>query len=115
EHIALADWAELVVIAPATANTISKIASGISDNLLTTVICSLSKETPVLIVPAMNENMWKNRIIQENVLKLKKLKKYIILEPEKGELACGKIAEGRLPNPTKIYEKISSIINKIYK
>ncbi|MCM8831613.1 MAG: hypothetical protein NC918_05450 [Candidatus Omnitrophica bacterium] len=112
EHIALAEWASLCVIVPATANTISKIACGIADNLVTTVICALPKDTKVLIVPAMNENMWKNEIIQENILKLKKLQKYVFLEPTKGELLCGAYGDGRLPQPEDIYKKILKLIHK---
>ncbi|MCM8787925.1 MAG: hypothetical protein NC935_07755 [Candidatus Omnitrophica bacterium] len=109
EHINLSDWAQICVIAPATANTISKIACGISDNLLTTVVCALSENIPVLIAPAMNENMWKNPIIKANIAKLKKLKKYIILDPVKGRLACGKYGDGRLAEPIDIYKKIREL------
>ena len=83
EHISLADEADIFVIAPATANTISKIVAGICDNLLTSIACVFTK--PVIIAPAMNCNMWENPIIQENLKKLH----YTILEPEEGFLACG--------------------------
>ena len=112
QHISLAQWADLCVIAPASANTLSKIAYGICDNLLTTVVSALDKDTKVLLVPAMNENMWKNPIIAENVKKLKginlpagKAGKYFVLPPEKGELACGIYGEGRMPEVGNIYSK----------
>ena len=93
EHISYADWADIMVIAPTTANTISKIATGICDNLLTSVVCAFKK--PVFIAPAMNTNMWENPIIKENIEKLKSLN-YRILDPESGFLACGTEGPGRL-------------------
>jgi len=108
QHIALSKWADLCVIAPLSANTLSKIAGGISDNLLTTVVCALPLKTKIVLAPAMNENMWKNPVIQENVEKLKKLKKYVFMSPQKGELACGVYGEGRMPEPKDIYKKIEA-------
>ena len=90
EHISFADEADIMVIAPATANTISKIATGVADNLLTSIACAFTK--PVIIAPAMNCNMWENPIIQENLRKLS----YTILEPESGYLACGYLGKGIL-------------------
>jgi phosphopantothenoylcysteine decarboxylase/phosphopantothenate--cysteine ligase len=110
EHISLCEWAHFFVICPLSANTLSKIATGICDNLLTTVACAFSSSKKILLVPAMNENMWKNPIIQENVKKLKKYKKYIIMNPEKGELLCKDVGVGRLPSLKKIYHKIKSLI-----
>ena len=101
EHISLADEADIFVIAPATANTISKIANGICDNLLTSVACAFKK--PVILAPAMNCNMWENKIIQENLKKLAELN-YKIVEPESGFLACGYEGQGRLASVDKIFE-----------
>lgn len=112
EHIRLAQWAELCVLAPLTANTLSKIAVGICDNLLTTVVCALPEKTKVLLAPAMNEGMWNNLIIQGNADKLKKTKKYIFIPPEKGELACGINGEGRMAEPEDIFKHIKSIYAK---
>lgn len=112
KHISLAQWADLCVVAPLSANTLSKLAQGICDNLLTTVICALAKDTKVLLAPAMNECMWSNPIIQENAAKLKGLKKYTILAPEKGELACGSYGEGRMPEAAEIYKKTKSEIKR---
>ncbi len=86
EHVSLAEKADLLLIAPATANIIGKIAGGICDDLLTCV-CSATR-APVLISPAMNENMYKNPIVQENVKKLKSVG-YKFIEPVRGRLACG--------------------------
>lgn len=102
EHISYADEADVMVIAPATANTISKIANGICDNLLTSVVCAFKK--PVIIAPAMNCNMWENPIIQENLKKLKAVG-YQICEPENGYLACGYNGVGRLCTLEKIFDK----------
>jgi phosphopantothenoylcysteine decarboxylase/phosphopantothenate--cysteine ligase len=93
EHISLAKRADLVLIAPATANIIGKIASGICDDLLTCVV--LATRAPVLICPAMNENMYINKITQENIKKLKRLG-YKFIGPVKGRLADGNIGIGHL-------------------
>ncbi|MFH1519299.1 MAG: flavoprotein [Candidatus Omnitrophota bacterium] len=120
QHISLAQWAHLCLIAPLSANTLSKIASGICDNLLTSVVSSLSKDVKVLLAPAMNENLWKNPIITENVKKLsaisgsasggKKIKKYIIMPPGIGELACGDYGEGRMPEAKDVYHKATALL-----
>lgn len=109
-HIDLAQWAGLCVVAPLSANTLSKIAGGTCDNLLTTVICALPRETKVLCAPAMNDCMWKNPLIVQNVAKLTKLKKYVVMTPATGQLACGVYGEGRMPEPVVIYKKIKDIV-----
>lgn len=105
EHISYADSADIMVIAPATANTISKIATGVCDNLLTSIACAFTK--PVIIAPAMNCNMWENPVIQENLHKLH----YEILEPESGFLACGYEGKGRLCSLDKIFDKTVELLN----
>ena len=99
EHIALADWADLMIIAPATANILAKAANGIADDLLSTVI--LASKTPIVLCPAMNCQMYINPITQDN---LKKLADYgfIIMQPATGYLACGTSGVGRLPEPAEI-------------
>lgn len=109
EHISLCDEADIMVIAPASANTISKIATGICDNLLTSVVCAFNK--PVIIAPAMNTNMWNNKIIQKNISVLKE-NNYHILEPETGELACKTTGKGRLCDLNLIFEKTSELLNE---
>lgn len=106
EHIALTE-SDIFVIAPATANTIGKIANGIYDNLLLSTACAFSK--PILIVPAMNTNMWKNPIVQENLTKLSKLG-YHILEPASGYLACGTSGIGRMREVEEIFDKTVDIM-----
>ena len=108
-HINLADSADLFVIAPATANVIGKIAAGIADDLLTTVL--MATKAPVLIAPAMNIHMYENPILQENVRKLRRLG-YHFIEPAEGYLACGYEGKGRLPEPEKILEEIRGLLKK---
>ena len=106
-HIALAEFAELVVIAPATANIIGKMAAGLADDLLTTVL--LATEAPVLICPAMNAKMYTNSVVKENLARLV-LRGHMILEPGYGELACRVEGQGRLAEPSEIAEEIESIL-----
>ena len=106
EHIALTE-ADIFVIAPASANTISKLANGICDNLLLSTACAFNK--PFLIVPAMNTNMWENPFIQENLLKLKQ-NGYHILEPDEGYLACGTNGKGRMREVEEIFEATDEIL-----
>lgn len=103
EHIALARWADLFVIAPATANVIGKLAGGIADDMLSTTV--MATKAPVLIVPAMNSNMYLNPIVQDNMAKLKRFG-YQVMEPASGHLACGIIGIGRLPEPEEIVDRI---------
>ena len=107
EHIALTE-ADIFVIAPATANTIGKIANGICDNLLTTTACAFSK--PFLIAPAMNNNMWENKFVQENIKNLEN-NGYNIIYPSEGFLACGANAVGRMREPEEIFNRTVEILN----
>ena len=106
-HIHLADSADVFVIAPATANVIGKMAGGIADDLLTTVL--MATQAPVLIAPAMNIHMYENPILQENLRKLRRIG-YHILEPAEGYLACGYEGKGRLPDPEKITEEVERLL-----
>jgi phosphopantothenoylcysteine decarboxylase/phosphopantothenate--cysteine ligase len=107
EHVSLADKADLVLIAPATANIIAKIACGICDDLLTCVCCAT--RAPVLIASAMNENMYKNRITQGNIKKLKAIG-YKFVEPRQGQLACGKEGVGCLAEVETIIKEVKKIL-----
>ena len=113
KHISLADWADVFVIAPISANSISKIAAGIADNLLTSIVCAyLGKNKPLFIAPAMNDGMWNNPIIKENILKLKNIGVNVI-EPINGFLACGSEGTGKMEDPSIIFEKVkNSLIEK---
>ena len=103
EHIALADKADLVVIAPATANVLAKLAHGLADDMLTTTV--LACTCPKLAVPAMNSNMYLNPVTQDN---LETLRKYgwEIMEPATGRLACGVVGPGKMPEPQDILELV---------
>ncbi len=107
EHVSLADWADIIIIAPATANIIAKTANGIADDLLTTVLCAA--HCPVLFIPAMNVNMYANPIFQQNMLKLKNLG-YLFAEPESGHLACGYEGKGRFPQTEEILYQIKTFL-----
>ncbi|MCP2519737.1 bifunctional phosphopantothenoylcysteine decarboxylase/phosphopantothenate--cysteine ligase CoaBC [Candidatus Aminicenantes bacterium AC-708-M15] len=109
EHISLANEISLLLIAPATANIIGKLANGIADDFLSTFY--LAVKCPVVIAPSMNENMYLNPITQENLRKLKSLG-VIIIEPEVGELACGVKGIGRLAEPAKIVEECISLMER---
>jgi phosphopantothenoylcysteine decarboxylase/phosphopantothenoylcysteine decarboxylase/phosphopantothenate--cysteine ligase len=109
EHIALAKRADLAMIAPATANIIGKIASGIADDALTTVFMAL-KNKPVLICPAMNTDMWENPITQENVAKLKK-HGYHFVEPRESRLACGDVGRGALADLEVILAQVEELLH----
>ena len=105
EHISLADWADMVLIAPATYNIIGKVANGIADDMLTTIISAVSTRKPVFFALAMNVNMYENPILKENIDKLKSYG-YRFIEVEEGLLACNYVAKGRMTEPEDIVEEI---------
>lgn len=107
DHIALAQRVSLVIIAPATANIIGKIAQGLADDFLTTLV--ISTTSPVLLCPAMNKQMYENRFVQENIQKLKRAGFYF-LGPEKGHLACGDEGLGRLVEIKQIISEVLKIL-----
>lgn len=101
QHIDLTKWADKIIVAPATANLISKFANGIADDLSSSLILAVRDVSSVYIVPAMNTFMYKNPIIQENMNKLIKLG-FNFVEPDSGLLACGDVGEGKFPSIKKI-------------
>ena len=113
EHISLADWADVVLIAPATYNIIGKVANGIADDMLTTVISAVSVRKPVFFALAMNVNMYENPILKENINKLKSFG-YRFIDAEEGLLACNYSAKGRMSEPENIVDEIErySIFSK---
>ncbi len=106
-HTSLADSAHLVLIAPATANIIGKLANGICDDLLTCVVYATL--SPVLLAPAMNEKMYKHKIVQDNIAKLKSLG-YSFQGPIKGRLACGHEAVGHIAEASEIIKEVKKIL-----
>ncbi len=109
EHVALAEAADAVVVAPATANTIARLAAGIADDMLGTVV--LATKAPVIIAPAMNDLMYSNKVTQENVAKLK-ARGFSFIEPEYGRLASGKMGKGRLPETATIIQAIEKVLGQ---
>lgn len=108
-HIELAKWADIFVVAPASANTIAKLASGICDNMLT--LAFLASKAKKLIVPAMNTNMLENEATQDNLALLKK-RGADILESDYGMLACGDVGKGKMPQAERIIERINYLLEK---
>lgn len=104
EHIALANWADAFVVAPATANILAKMAYGLADDLLSTTL--LAAQAPIIVCPAMNTGMYENPATQENIAKLK-ARGVTVMPPAVGKLACGTSGAGRLPEPQQIVEFIS--------
>lgn len=102
EHISLAEWADVVLIAPATYNIVGKVANGIADDMLSTVISACTK--PKYFALAMNVNMYENPILRDNIEKLKKYENYYFIEADEGFLACNVNAKGRLKNEDDIVE-----------
>jgi phosphopantothenoylcysteine decarboxylase/phosphopantothenate--cysteine ligase len=107
-HIALADLGELVVIIPATANIIGKIANGIADDFLSTMV--MATKAPVLFVPSMNVNMWENKTLQKNIQMLIE-RGYHLLDPGEGELACHWYGKGRLPELNEVVERMEDLLS----
>lgn len=105
DHIGLADWAELVLVAPATANLLAKMAHGLADDLVSTVL--LATRAPVLVAPAMNVNMWSHPATQTNVAILRS-RGVELVGPEAGELACGWEGLGRMSEPARIVEAVAA-------
>lgn len=104
KHISLAKKADLCIIAPATANIIGKLANGIADDFLSTVMLAV-KDKPIYLAPAMNTNMYEHPVVQQNLEKLKTLG-YIIIEPKESLLACGDLGKGALAEVERILEAI---------
>lgn len=106
-HISLADWADIIIVAPATANIISKTANGICDDLLSTTLCACWQKK-VLFAPAMNDKMWANPVIGQNIKKLKEIG-FEIIGPEQGRLACGSEGLGRMSETADIINRLEEM------
>ena len=112
DHISLSRWADLIVVAPVTANTISKLSNGSSDDLASTVILASNKN--VFLTPAMNVRMWEHASTKENLKKLKSYG-YQIIGPEVGDMACGEFGEGKMTEPKEILKKIQIYFTNLNK
>lgn len=103
-HIELARWADAILLAPATANLLARIAGGFADDLLTTVL--VASRAPVVVAPAMNTQMWAAQPVRDNVERLEKLDRYTVLPPDSGQLACRETGPGRMPDPPVLAEAV---------
>ena len=112
DHISLSRWADIIIVAPATANTISKLGSGISNDLASTVILASNKD--VFLTPAMNVRMWEHPSTKKNINKLKSFG-YRIIGPEVGDMACGEFGEGKMSEPDNIIQEINSYFEELDK
>ena len=112
DHISLSRWADLILIAPATANTISKLANGNSDDLASTVALASNKK--IFIAPAMNVRMWEHESTKQNITKLKSYN-YKLIGPEIGDMACGEYGEGKMSEPIKIVDELENYFKSLKK
>lgn len=110
QHIGLARSADLMLIAPATANTIAKLAAGIADNLVLTVAMALPRTTPVLLAPSMNAQMWEHPLTQRNLQTVRDVLGYRIIGPEEGWQACRTKGPGRMSEPEQILKAVNAVL-----
>ncbi len=109
DHISLSRWADVIIVSPATANTIAKLSQGLTDDLASTVILASNKQ--VYLAPAMNVRMWEHQSTRENIKKLKNYG-YKFIGPTTGEMACGEYGEGKMSDPINIFEEINDFLFK---
>jgi phosphopantothenoylcysteine decarboxylase / phosphopantothenate---cysteine ligase len=112
DHISLSRWADVILVSPATANTISKLSAGSSDDLASTVILASDKD--IFLTPAMNVRMWEHPSTKQNLNKLKSYG-YKIIGPEIGDMACGEFGEGKMTEPKNIFKKIDTYFGELNK
>jgi phosphopantothenoylcysteine decarboxylase/phosphopantothenate--cysteine ligase len=112
DHISLSRWADVILVAPATANTISKLSTGSSDDMASTVILASDKD--IFLAPAMNVRMWEHPSTKQNLNKLKSYG-YKIIGPEVGDMACGEFGEGKMTEPKDIFQKIEAYFSELKK
>lgn len=109
-HIGLARWCELLVIAPATADLVARIAHGLTDDVVSLVACALPRTTPVLVAPAMNAEMWESPITQRNVATLREALRWQLVGPESGWQACRTEGAGRMSEPEAIFTACREVL-----
>ena len=106
EHISLPDWCDAMIVAPATANVLCKMAAGIADDALTTTICSCAARKPIVVAPAMNDKMWENPAVQNAVTTIRQWENVTVVEPAEGPLACGTSGKGRMQEIDELQEAL---------
>ena len=107
EHISLPEWCDAMIVAPATANVVAKMAAGIADDALTTTLCSCVARKPILIAPAMNDKMWENPATQHAIETIRGWENIRVIEPTEGPLACGTNGKGRMPEVEELQEALA--------
>ena len=107
EHISLPEWCDAMIVAPATANVVAKMAAGIADDALTTTLCSCVARKPIVIAPAMNDKMWENPATQHAVETIRSWQNVRVIEPAEGPLACGTNGKGRMPEVEELQEALA--------
>ena len=112
EHISLPDWCDAMIVAPATANVLGKMAAGIADDALTTTICSCTARKPIVVAPAMNDKMWESPATQHAIETIKSWNNVTVIEPACGPLACGTEGKGRLPEVEVLQEALEYALAK---
>ena len=112
EHISLPDWCDAMIVAPATANVIGKMAAGIADDALTTTICSCTARKPIVVAPAMNDKMWESPATQHAIETIRKWPNISVMEPACGPLACGTEGKGRMPEVEVLQEALEYALAK---
>ena len=112
EHISLPDWCDAMIIAPATANVLAKMAAGIADDALTTTICSCTARKPIVVAPAMNDKMWESPATQHAIETIKSWNNVTVIEPVCGPLACGTEGKGRMPEVEVLQEALEYALAK---
>ncbi len=112
QHVGVARWCELLIIAPATADLIAKITHGFTDDVVTLIACALPRTTPVLLAPAMNAEMWQNPITQRNVQTLRDPLGYHLVGPDTGWQACRTTGAGRMSEPQAILDAATELLAK---
>lgn len=110
QHVGLAQWAQLLIVAPATADIIAKLAAGVCDDVVSLAACALPRQTPVLIAPAMNARMWANPVTQRNISTVKELLGYHTVGPDTGWQACRTEGVGRMSEPPAILEAAAVLL-----
>ena len=110
EHISLPDWCDAMLVAPATANVLAKMATGIADDALTTTICSCVARKPIIVAPAMNDKMWENPATQQAGETIRRWQNIRVLEPVEGPLACGTCGKGRMPEVELLQESLEYVL-----
>lgn len=106
EHISLPEWCDAMIVAPATANVLAKMAAGIADDALTTTICSCTARKPIVVAPAMNDKMWESPATQQAIETIRGWKNVTVVEPAEGMLACGVVGKGRMPEIEELQEAL---------